>query len=76
MLQIKPDTDLYLMAALLHEIDRAGLFNASVIAELGSGTRLENLGCEQRGQTLWCRVRTICSISATGWVNGRYLRDG
>jgi len=50
--------------------------DASVIAELGSGTRLENLGCEQRGQTLWCRVRTIGSISATGWVNGRYLRDG
>lgn len=35
VLQIKPDTDLYLMAALLHEIDRAGLFDASVIDEHG-----------------------------------------
>src|SRR5690606_15814009 len=35
VLQIKPDTDLYLMAALLHEIDQAGLFRADVIAEYG-----------------------------------------
>lgn len=35
VLQIKPDTDLYLMAALLHEIDKAGLFRADVIAEHG-----------------------------------------
>lgn len=35
VLQIKPDTDLYLMAALLHEIDQAGLFKAEVIAQHG-----------------------------------------
>jgi anaerobic selenocysteine-containing dehydrogenase len=35
VLQIKPDTDLYLMAALLHEIDKAGLFKADVIAQHG-----------------------------------------
>lgn len=50
--------------------------NADVIARLGTGTRLQNLGCEQRGQLRWCRVRTTGSISATGWVNGRYLREG
>lgn len=50
--------------------------DAPVIAELGTGTRLQNLGCEPRGQTRWCRVRTTGSISATGWVNGQYLREG
>lgn len=35
VLQIKPDTDLYLMAALLHEIDKAGLFDQDVIAQHG-----------------------------------------
>lgn len=35
VVQIKPDTDLYLMAALLHEIDAAGLFNTDVIVKHG-----------------------------------------
>ena len=35
VLQIRPDTDLYLMAALLHEIDAAGLFDERVIAAHG-----------------------------------------
>lgn len=50
--------------------------NADIIAGLGTGTRLQNLGCEVRDGTRWCRVRTTGSISATGWVNGRYLREG
>lgn len=33
--QLRPDTDLYFMAALLHEIDRAGLFDEAVIAAHG-----------------------------------------
>jgi anaerobic selenocysteine-containing dehydrogenase len=41
VLQIKPDTDLYLMAALLHEIDAAGLFREDVIA--AHGKRIEGL---------------------------------
>ena len=41
VLQIKPDTDLYLMAALLHEIDRAGLFDTAVIA--GHGKHIDEL---------------------------------
>jgi anaerobic selenocysteine-containing dehydrogenase len=36
VLQIKPDTDLYLMAALLHEIDNAKLFDEAVIIEHGN----------------------------------------
>ncbi|MFZ5723394.1 MAG: molybdopterin-containing oxidoreductase family protein [Pseudomonadota bacterium] len=35
VLQIRPDTDLYLMAALLHEMDAAGLWRADVLREHG-----------------------------------------
>lgn len=41
VLQIRPDTDLYFMAALLHEMDAAGLFDEKVIAE--HGTRIDEL---------------------------------
>lgn len=36
VLQIKPDTDLYLMAALLHEIDKGPGFDQQVIAQHGN----------------------------------------
>lgn len=36
VLPVKPDTDLYLMAALLHEMDAAGLWREDVIREHGS----------------------------------------
>ncbi len=36
VLQIKPDTDLYFMAALLHEMDKAGLFDEAVIRQHGA----------------------------------------
>ncbi|MGH8492856.1 MAG: molybdopterin-containing oxidoreductase family protein [Moraxellaceae bacterium] len=36
VLQIKPDTDLYFMAALLHEMDKAGLFDEAAIREHGN----------------------------------------
>ena len=39
--QIKPDTDLYLLAALLTEIDRLGGFDPSVVAR--HGTRVDEL---------------------------------
>jgi len=35
VLQIRPDTDAYLMAALLHEIDAAGLFDEAVVEAHG-----------------------------------------
>lgn len=47
-----------------------------VIARLAQGTRVENLGCESSGQTRWCRIRTRGNVIVTGWVNGRYLREG
>ena len=36
VVQVKPDTDLYFMAALLHELDAAGKFDDAVLAEHGS----------------------------------------
>jgi anaerobic selenocysteine-containing dehydrogenase len=36
VLLVKPDTDLYLMAALLHEMDAAGLWHEDVLREHGS----------------------------------------
>lgn len=35
VVQLRPDSDLYFMAALLHEIDAAGLFDEDVIARRG-----------------------------------------
>jgi uncharacterized protein YraI len=47
-----------------------------VIAQLARGEKVQNLGCEQSGQTRWCRIRTTGGVSVTGWVNGRYLQKG
>jgi uncharacterized protein YraI len=47
-----------------------------VIATLGPGERVRNLGCQQIGQGRWCRIRTVSGADLTGWVNGRYLREG
>lgn len=47
-----------------------------VIAQLSRGARVQNLGCEQSGQTRWCRIKTTGGVSVTGWVNGRYLQKG
>lgn len=47
----------------------------TVIARLTQGTRVRNLGCDEIGQTRWCRIRTTGDVEVTGWVNGRYLRD-
>jgi uncharacterized protein YgiM (DUF1202 family) len=47
-----------------------------IIARLSQGARVRNLGCETSGQTRWCKVRTTGGVEVTGWVNGRYLREG
>jgi uncharacterized protein YraI len=49
---------------------------SSVIARLAQGARVRNLGCETVGSSRWCRIRTTGGVEVTGWVNGRYLRDG
>lgn len=47
-----------------------------VVARLQQGARVQNLGCRQSGATLWCQIRTTGGVELTGWVNGRYLREG
>lgn len=49
---------------------------APVLARLVAGDRVQNLGCRMEGQTRWCRVRTLVGADLTGWVSGRYLREG
>ena len=46
----------------------------TVVARLAPGAQVRNLGCEQKGQTRWCQIRTLGGVEVTGWVNGRYLR--
>ncbi|MFN3991696.1 MAG: SH3 domain-containing protein [Tabrizicola flagellatus] len=47
-----------------------------VIAQLAQGAKVRNLGCQTSGQTRWCRIETTGGVKLTGWVNGRYLREG
>jgi uncharacterized protein YraI len=48
----------------------------AVIARLAQGARVRNLGCQTNGQTRWCKIQTTGGVEVTGWVNGRYLREG
>ena len=47
---------------------------AGIVARLTAGERVANLGCETRGSTRWCRVRTVTGV--TGWASARYLGEG
>ncbi|MFN7001954.1 MAG: SH3 domain-containing protein [Roseinatronobacter sp.] len=49
---------------------------STILGRLSQGARVHNLGCQQMGSTRWCRVRTTGGVEVTGWVNGRYLREG
>ena len=64
VIQILPDTDLYLMAALLHEIDRLGRFDESVIRE--HGTRIEALRAlldQERQLLLTGKIEALTKIA-------------
>jgi len=50
--------------------------SGAVIARLSQGAKVRNLGCETVGKTRWCKIRTTGGVEVTGWVNGRYLREG
>lgn len=50
--------------------------SGTVIARLSQGAKVRNLGCERIGTTRWCQIRTTGGVDVTGWVNGRYLREG
>jgi uncharacterized protein YraI len=52
------------------------LAKGTIIARLAPGAKVKNLGCERVGKTRWCRIRTIGGVEVTGWVNGRFLREG
>lgn len=49
---------------------------STILARLAQGARVRNLGCQQSGQTRWCRIETTGGVKLTGWVSGRYLREG
>lgn len=51
--------------------------NASsiVLATLGEGERVRNLGCRMVGSARWCRIRSTEGVDVTGWVNGRFLSE-
>ncbi|MDP3194811.1 SH3 domain-containing protein [Tabrizicola sp.] len=48
----------------------------TVIARLAQGARVKNLGCQVSGQSRWCKIQKTGGVQVTGWVNGRYLREG
>jgi uncharacterized protein YgiM (DUF1202 family) len=49
---------------------------SEILGRVSAGTRVRNLGCQQTGQARWCRIETTGDVVVTGWVNGRYLREG
>lgn len=61
LLQIYPDTDLYLLAALLHEMDAAGLFDNSVIEK--HGRHIEGLRAFIQPYTADA-VASVCGVAA------------
>ncbi|MBN2631299.1 MAG: SH3 domain-containing protein [Rhodobacteraceae bacterium] len=47
-----------------------------VLGSLRNGETVRNLGCRMEGSTRWCKIRTYSAPNITGYVNGRYLREG
>jgi len=47
-----------------------------VLGTLRNGDPARNLGCRIDGSTRWCKIRTFSAPNITGYVNGRYLREG
>jgi uncharacterized protein YraI len=45
-----------------------------IIAKVGPGERLANLGCRKVGSARWCNIRTSGAVEVTGWVNAKFLR--
>ncbi len=50
--------------------------SARVLGTLAPGETVRNLGCESAGTARWCRIRSTVGADITGWVSGRYLREG
>jgi hypothetical protein len=49
---------------------------APVVATANEGAALRNAGCRIVGGQRWCRVETTAGGAVTGWVAGKYLREG
>lgn len=49
---------------------------AAIVTSVAEGAALRNAGCRNVGGQRWCRVETASGPAQTGWVNGRYLREG
>lgn len=45
----------------------------SSVATFANGAALRNLGCKNTRGQRWCRVE---GAGHSGWVNGKYLREG
>ncbi|MEO4041634.1 SH3 domain-containing protein [Hoeflea sp. CAU 1731] len=50
--------------------------DAEVIGELQNGDPARNLGCRMVDSARWCQIEAGFDQIFTGWVNGRYLREG
>lgn len=48
----------------------------NVVGALTNGDRVRNLGCQMNGETKWCQIEMPGDQPFTGWVAGRYLREG
>lgn len=47
----------------------------AALLQLSEGAVVRNLGCRPVDGARWCRVQLTGDAVATGWVNGRYLRE-
>ncbi|MCA3574496.1 MAG: hypothetical protein IOC86_11315 [Aestuariivirga sp.] len=50
--------------------------SGAVIEKLDMGTVLRNKGCRMAGAERWCRVELPENPAVSGWVAGRFLREG
>lgn len=48
----------------------------SVLARFANGARLTNMGCAMKDDERWCQVAPREGGKPTGWVQGRFLREG
>jgi hypothetical protein len=48
---------------------------SALVMRVPVGTTLRNRGCRMQGEQRWCQVETV-DTGKSGWVNGRFLREG
>jgi len=45
----------------------------AIVGALGNGSVVANLGCQDQGNSVWCRIGFTDEMGGEGWVNARYL---